>query len=181
MGKGHPWFVVSPGLDTVYGLQSRCSKQAERNKEGRREGGREGGREGVSTDPEFRAFIELSSLPSSQTMPSAHEVTGVTKALAGFCPGSLPLTGSSLEGALWRPGHWTQGEEADRVAFGSEIAACRFPDDSSTTAGLLPDPSDLPPLKGGDQETDLHQIPINTPGRIPWWCLFPRVKQRDWP
>lgn len=75
LGKGHPWFVASPGLDTVYGLQSRCSKQAERNEEGRKEGGREG----ILTDPEFRAFIELSALPSSQTMPSAHEVAGVTK------------------------------------------------------------------------------------------------------
>lgn len=53
------------------------------------------------------------------------------------------------------------------MAFGSEIAACRFPDDSSTTAGLLPDPSALPPLQGGSQETDLHQIPINTPGQTP--------------
>lgn len=68
MGKGHSWFVVSPGLDTVYGLQSRCSKQAERNEEGREGGGREGA---VSTDPEFRAFIELLALPFSQTMPSA--------------------------------------------------------------------------------------------------------------
>lgn len=152
-----------------------------RQKGTRKAGGREEGRERVSTDPEFRAFIELLALPFSQTMPSAHEVTGVTKVLAGFCLGSLPLTGSSSEGALWRPGHWTQGEEADRVAFGSEIAACRFPDDSSTTAGLLPDPSDLPPLKGGDQETDLHQIPINILGRLPWWCLLPRVKQGDWP
>lgn len=101
--------------------------------------------------------------------------------LADFCPGSLPLAGSISEGVLWRPGHWTQGEEADRVAFGSEIAACRFPDDSSTTAGLLPDPSALPPLQGGNQENDLHQIPINTPGRLPWWHLFPRVKQGDQP
>ena len=62
-------------------------------KAGRKERRRqEGGREGILTDPEFRAFIELSALCSSQTMPSAHELTGVTKVTfaRALCPSLAP-------------------------------------------------------------------------------------------
>ena len=54
------------------------------------------------------------------------------------------------------------------MAFSSEVAACRFPGDSSTTAGLLSGPFALPPLRGGSEDTDLHHVPVNPRGRLPW-------------
>lgn len=110
---------------------------------------------GYSQDPEF-SFLGLRPPPwtvPSFCLPGNGGQPGWPTRPA---QGSLPLTGFISEDVLWRPGHWTQGEETDPMPLSSEIAACPVPDDSSTTAGLPSDPSVLPPPQAGNCNTDLH-------------------------
>lgn len=154
MGRGHLWFALSQMLSTIYGVCSRCSKQ-ETWKEGR-EGGKKGGRKqarGIFTGPrilEFSRTVCFSCLPDYPFVPAWEQQWQNHACQIPSAQGSLPLAGFKSEEVLWRPGHWTQGEERDLMPFSSEIAACCVPDDSSTTAGLPSDCSALPPLWSGN-------------------------------
>lgn len=82
MGRGHLWFVTSPGPSTICGGCRRCSKPEawkEKGEEKREEGSQPGA---YSQDPEFWSFLELSASAASQTIPLCWHGNGSDKTLA---------------------------------------------------------------------------------------------------